>query len=154
MNVPSNFLESMCAKISFVQHFTRTHMNLEWHVWNMCQNHFWKVHLCALQILLCALISWPQCALTRAQFRGNIGPMWIWGHPFMTSTRRGEREVKAQVDACGRGRGLSPMWTSTQKMKIRVHWRYPVFFSCKEVGVFFTRISSLDGIKTGTFSAI
>jgi len=26
----------------------------------------------------------------------------------------------AQVDACGRG-GSSPMWTSTQKMKIRVH---------------------------------
>ena len=28
---------------------------------------------------------------------------------------------QAQVDACGGGRGLSPMWTSTQKIKIRVH---------------------------------
>src|SRR6218665_2508348 len=28
---------------------------------------------------------------------------------------------QAQVDACGRGRGSSPMWTSTQKIKIRVH---------------------------------
>src|SRR6218665_1418615 len=36
------------------------------------------------------------------------------------------------------------MWTSTQKIKIRVHWRHTVFFSCKEVGVFFTRILSLD----------
>src|SRR6218665_3559038 len=31
----------------------------------------------------------------------------------------------------------SPMWTSTQKIKIRVHSRHTVFFSCKEVGVFF-----------------
>jgi len=52
----------------------------------------------------------------------------------------------------GRGSGSggcmwsSPLWTSTQKIKIRVCWRHPVFFSCKEVGVFFTRISSLDGI--------
>ena len=37
----------------------------------------------------------------------------------------------------GRGEGRqSPMWTSTQKIKITVHWRHPVF-SCKEVGVFF-----------------
>ena len=41
-------------------------------------------------------------------------------------------EGHAQVDACGRGRGSSPMWTSTQKIKIRIHWRHPVFFSCKE----------------------
>ena len=66
----------------------------------------------------------------------------IRGHPFMTYTRRDG------------GRGSSSMWTSTQKIKIRVHWRHPVFFSCKEVGVFFTRISSLDGIKCGNFSAI
>jgi len=37
------------------------------------------------------------------------------------------------------GRGSSPMWTSTQKIKhtYRVHWCHPVFFSCKEVSVFF-----------------
>jgi len=29
----------------------------------------------------------------------------IRGHPFMTSTRRGSQ---AQVDACGRGRGVKP----------------------------------------------
>ena len=42
---------------------------------------------------------------------------------------------QAQVDACGRGRGISVMWTSTQKF--RAHWRHPVFFSCKEVGIFY-----------------
>jgi len=41
----------------------------------------------------------------------------VRGHPFMTTTRRGEGQ--AQVDACGRGRGVSAMWTSTQK--IRTH---------------------------------
>ena len=51
-------------------------------------------------------------------------------------------------------RGPSPMWTSKQIIKIRVHRRQPVFFSFKEVGVFFTRISSLDGIKSWNFSAL
>jgi len=61
-------------------------------------------------------------------------------HPFMTSTRRGG----GGSGSGGRGRGVSPMWTSTQKIKIRVHWRHPVFFSCKEVCVFFIRISSFN----------
>src|SRR6218665_475686 len=38
----------------------------------------------------------------------------IWGHPFMTSTRRGVRRRWTHVDR-GRGRS-SPMWTSTQKI--------------------------------------
>ena len=37
------------------------------------QTHSWKKHLCALQVFLCALASWPVCARTRAQLRGNIG---------------------------------------------------------------------------------
>jgi len=53
----------------------------------------------------------------------------------MTSTRRGGG-VQAQVDACGRGEGVQP--------HVDVHTENSVFFSCKEVGVFFTRISSLD----------
>ena len=57
---------------------------------------------------------------------------------------RGVRLRWTHVDGVG---GSSPMWMSTQKIKIRVHWRHPVFFSCKEVGVLYTRISSLDGIK-------
>ena len=61
---------------------------------------------------------------------------------------------QAQVNACGRGRGSSPMLTSTQKIKISVHWRHIVFFSCKEVGVFFTRISSLERKKWKFFGDI
>jgi len=39
------------------------------------QKHFFKDNLCALQVILCALISRPVCARTRAQLslRGNIG---------------------------------------------------------------------------------
>jgi len=32
--------------------------------------------------------------------------IFVRGHPFMTSTRRGEGQ--AQVDACGRGKGVQP----------------------------------------------
>ena len=44
----------------------------------------------------------------------------VRGHTFMTSTRRGEgvRLMWTHVDGGG---GSSPMWTSTQKIKIRVH---------------------------------
>jgi len=42
----------------------------------------------------------------------------IRGHPFMTSTRRGS----GSGGRMWTGRGSSPMWTSTQKIKIRVHW--------------------------------
>src|SRR6218665_2072378 len=37
------------------------------------QTHFWKEHLCALQVLLFALVSRRARARTRAQLRGNIG---------------------------------------------------------------------------------
>src|SRR6218665_581946 len=43
----------------------------------------------------------------------------VRGHPFMTSTRRGKgvRLRWTHVE----GKGSSPMWTSTQKIKIRIH---------------------------------
>src|SRR6218665_2593560 len=66
----------------------------------------------------------------------HFGVAAVRGHPFMTSTRRGE-EVRLRWTHVDGGRGSSPMWTSTQKIKIRVHRRHTVFFSCKEVGVFF-----------------
>ena len=72
----------------------------------------------------------------------------LWGHPFMGE---GVRLRWTHVDGGG---GSSQMWTSTQKIKIRVHWRHTVFFSCKEVGVFFTRISSLDRKKWKFFCNI
>src|SRR6218665_1353325 len=61
----------------------------------------------------------------------------------MTSKWReeGVRFRKMHVDGgspapCGCPMQNDPMQTSTQKIKIRVHWRHTVFFSCKEVGVF------------------
>ena len=66
--------QSLCAhKISFVQHFIRTRhssvMDLK-----MCMKYvrkrFWKEHLWAIQIFLCAFVSWLLCAC--AQLRGNI----------------------------------------------------------------------------------
>src|SRR6218665_574805 len=77
----------------------------------------------------------------------------VRGHPFMTSTRRGEG-VRLRWTHVDGGRGSSPMWTSTQKIKIRVHLRHTVFLSCKEVGVFFNRISSLDRKKWKFFCDI
>ena len=67
----------------------------------------------------------------------------------MTSTQRGEG-----VDAFGQGEGSRPMWTSTQKIEIRVHGRNTVFFSCKEVGAFFLPEFRLWTEKSGNFSAI
>src|SRR6218665_279938 len=40
------------------------------------QKHFWREHLCALHVFLCALtalVPRPVCAQTCAQLRGNIG---------------------------------------------------------------------------------
>ena len=72
-NVPSNFLKSVCAQnfpcATFYQHlyiFRITFMKY-------AQKHFLKENLCALHIFLCAHVSRPVCARTRAQLRRNIG---------------------------------------------------------------------------------
>ena len=64
------------------------------------------------------------------------------------------------------GEGVRLRWTHVDRggggqapcerlhRKLKLESTDPPFFSCKEVGVFFTRISSLDGIKSGNFSAI
>jgi len=65
------------------------------------------------------------------------------GHKFYDVYTVGEGS-QAQVDACGRGdEGSSPMWTSTEKIKNRVHWCHPVM---QRSWCLFTRISSFDGI--------
>src|SRR6218665_3950991 len=87
------------------------------------------------------------CIIECALLRQNKGPSVYDVH---TEGVRGQ----AQVDACGRGEGSSPMCTSTQKIKIRAHSRHIVFFSCKEVGVFFTRISSLHRKRWNFFCDI
>ena len=51
-------------------------------------------------------------------------------------------ESQAHMDACGRGRGKSAVWTS--KQKIIAHLRHCALFSCRSVGDFWTRILSLD----------
>jgi len=36
------------------------------------QEHFWKEHLCALQVFFCALVSWLVCTHTHAQLKGTL----------------------------------------------------------------------------------
>ena len=50
--------------------------------------------------------------------------------------------------------GPAPCGRPHRKLKLESTDVILLFFSCKEVGVFLTRISSLDGIKSGNFSAI
>jgi len=66
--------QRLCAhKIAFVQQFTRTHLYMERRVWNICKKPYWKEHLCTLIVFLCALVSQPVRARTRAQLKGNTG---------------------------------------------------------------------------------
>jgi len=53
----------------------------------------------------------------------------LLGHPFMTPQGGGQ----AQVDASGRVSGQ--LHVRGRPRKIRAHWRHPVLFSCKKVGV-------------------
>jgi len=41
----------------------------------MCKNIF-RRNICVLQVFLCALFSWPVCAWTHAQLRGNFGQQY------------------------------------------------------------------------------
>ena len=104
---------------------------LDWLIGDCCNDLFRGFHAVLLHLNYWALI------------------VLLCGHPFMTSTRRGSGSGGRMWT--GGGGGSSPMWTSTQKIKLKVHWRHTVFFSCKEVGVFFTRISSLDRKKVDIF---
>src|SRR6218665_1309601 len=87
------------------------------------------------------------CIIECALLRQNKGPSIYDVH----TEGEGVRLRWTYVDG---GRGSSPMWTSTQTIKIRAHRRHTVFFSCQEVGVFFTRISSLDRKKRKFFCDI
>src|SRR6218665_1066580 len=74
----------------------------------------------------------------RIEVRGKVSETQPWSRTCMGYTKKYVRAGgdmgpsiydvhteggggQAQVDACGRGRRSSPMWTSTQKIKIRVH---------------------------------
>jgi len=58
---PLIFQSLYAHKISIVQHFTWTHLNMEWLVWNMCKNIF----------------EGNIYVRTRAQLRGNIAREWF-----------------------------------------------------------------------------
>jgi len=60
----------------------------------------------------------------------KLGAIHLW------RPHGGEEVVRLRWTHVDGGEEPSPMWTSTQKIKIRVHWHHPVFFSCKEVGIF------------------
>ena len=63
--------KSLCAhKISFGQHFTRTHLYLERRVWNLCKNMFGR-NIYVRSKFSCVRSSHGLCA--RAQLRVNIG---------------------------------------------------------------------------------
>jgi len=51
------------------------------------QMPFWKEHLCALQVFLCALASRFVCERTSAQLRGNIGFFWSVCSSFAIMTK-------------------------------------------------------------------
>jgi len=73
----------------------------------------------------------------------------LGGHPFPMCTRRGMRTRCRWTYADGG----SSMWIST--IKIRAHWRHPVFVSCKETDwCILYQILSFDGVKSGNFSSI
>src|SRR6218665_1130000 len=82
----------------------------------------------------------------------NYTQTLLWGHPFMTSTRRGEEVGQAKVDACGRGgRGQAPCGRPHRKLKLESTDVILSSSPAKKLASFFTRISSLDGIKVEIF---
>src|SRR6218665_4160396 len=73
----------------------------------------------------------------------SLVPVPIRDHPFMTSTRRGETGSGSGERMWTGGGGPAPCGRPHRKLKLES----TVFFSCKEVGVFFTRILSLGRKK-------
>src|SRR6218665_1847777 len=69
-----------------------------------------------------SLPSYMRPRLTGGDFNSDLSASsrTLRGHPFMTSTRRGEG-VRLRWTHVDGGRGSRAMWTSTQKIKIRVH---------------------------------
>ena len=60
-NVPSNLLKSVCAENFFCATFYLNSSDCGMMCMKMWKKHFWRDHLCALQVFLCALISRPVC---------------------------------------------------------------------------------------------
>src|SRR6218665_2703702 len=95
-------------------------------------SHWVRATLIYIYIYIYIYVGCIHCFITGTNSYGGFESRKraLRGHPFMTSTRRWR--VSGSGGPMWTG-GSSPMWTSTQKIKIRVHTRYPVLFSCKEV---------------------
>src|SRR6218665_261853 len=70
--VLSNFSKSVCAYNFSCATFYKDSSEFGMTCMKYVQKPFCKKHLYALQVFLCALVSRPVCARTRAQPRGNI----------------------------------------------------------------------------------
>src|SRR6218665_962807 len=62
INVPSNFSKSVCVNNFFCAIFYQDSSVFAMACMKYVQKHFWKEHLCALQVFFCALVSWLVCA--------------------------------------------------------------------------------------------
>ena len=70
--------QSLCAhKISFVQHFSTTHLYLERRVWNMCKNIFGRnIYVCSKFSSVCS--SHDLCARTALREHCSRPPNLMW----------------------------------------------------------------------------
>jgi len=116
--------------------------------------HRWEVHRMYNTVKIVRNLEKPRllggvwatgCATNECNFIPKCLGFQNWKVSKETSIYEIHMEGQGLV-SCGR------MQTSTQK--IRAHCHHPVFFSCKEVGIFYTRNSSLNRIKSGIFSSI
>ena len=102
--------------------------------------------------VLSSLFQSTPLSSSTCSFLASFSPS-LRGHPFMTSTRRG-RGLGSGGRMWTGGGGPAPCCGCPHRKLKWVHWRHTVYFSCKEFGVFFTRISSLDRKKWKFFCDI
>ena len=110
-------MQHICMKLAQQQHSYPSEYNRNIHVYVHALLHIYCIHS-SISYLYHDMHACLRASIYDVHTKGVRG----WG-------------------SCGRmwtgGGWSSPMWTSTQKIKIGVHWRHTVFFSCKVVGVFF-----------------
>ena len=95
-----------CLKASFRDCSSSSLLNtMGWNICSICAN------------ILTGLLYETRALTVRVHGKirhgGRVLPICLRGHPFMTSTRRGDRLRWTHVD----GGGSNPMWTFTQKIK-------------------------------------
>src|SRR6218665_3580431 len=83
----------------------------------------------------------------------NSASVTVRGHPFMTSTRRGARGSGSGGRMWTGGRRSSPMWTSTQKIKLKSTDVILSSSHAKKLASFYQNFV-FGQKKSGNFSAI